>query len=398
MSDLWIEVNLDAVVHNYREVINRLSSGSRCLAVVKADGYGLGAVEMAKALEEEGCEAFAVTTVEEALTLRRNQVKGTILVLGPSSPEYWLEAVQEKIHLTLSELSHISHLNNICEEYYEEALVHLKLETGMGRTGFCEHMLEELAAALKQASHINVQGAYTHFARAAQRDHSYTRMQFAKYQDYLNKLTDLGISIPWKHVCNSAAFLDHPDYHLDFVRIGTLLIGHVPSPGFSGLLELKEPFAAKARIVHLRAVPKGTFVGYQSIYRAKNTTTLAVIPVGYADGFGVEPKLIPQGLVDLAKIIIKNTAALFGIYLGKESLILKGHTVGVAGKIGMQLTVLDIGNIDCELGDEVSVPLRRTLANPRIDRKYKKNGQIFRKREIQEGFLDINTESYLNIN
>lgn len=394
MADFWIEIDLDAVVHNYQEVVGRLSPGSRCMAVVKADGYGLGAVEVARALEEAGCEAFAVTTVDEALILRRNGIQGLILVLGPSSPASWIQALQENIQLTVSELGWISELEEICAENNREVEVHIKLETGMGRTGFGKEMLAQLAAALKEAPHLKVAGAYTHFARAAQRDRAYTRDQFEKFLACIQELEGLGISIPCKHVCNSAAFLDYPGYHLDFVRVGTLLVGHFPSPAFEGMLDLRDPWLAKTRIVHLRDVPRGTYVGYQSLYRSKKATKLAVIPVGYADGFGVEPRFVPQGIVDLGKIIVKNIASLFGVQLGREKLLLNGNTVRVAGKIGMQLTVLDVGNTDCALGDEVVVPLRRTLANPRIERFYRKNGKYFTKRIISEGFLGINTEYF----
>ena len=176
------------------------------------------------------------------------------------------------------------------------------------------------------------------------------------------------------------------------MRIGTLLIGHYPGQGFSGKLKLRDPWVAKSRIVHLRKVPKGTDVGYQSIYRTKAETQLAVIPVGYADGFGVEPHFTPQGWIDFLKIIIKNLAALFGIFVGQERVELKGRTVRVAGKIGMQLTVIDVGMQDCELGDEVGIPLRRTVANPRITRKYSQDGKKLSERILEEGISIAHTE------
>jgi alanine racemase len=246
---------------------------------------------------------------------------------------------------------------------------------------------------LQQSAHLSIVGAYTHFARGAQRDQAYTRSQYEKFQSYVGQLEEMGLSIPLKHVCNSAAFLDYPEYHLNMVRVGTLLGGHFPAPAFAGTLNLKDPWTAKAKIVHLQKAAQGTYVGYQSIYKCKRDTSLAVVPVGYADGFGLEPKLVPQGLADLAKIFIKNTAALLGLHLGREKILLRGQTVSTAGKIGMQLTVLDTGRLPVELGEEVVIPLRRTLANPRIPRIYKKNGKIYRKRVIEEGFLSINEES-----
>ncbi|AFM43486.1 alanine racemase [Desulfosporosinus acidiphilus SJ4] len=396
MTGTWIEVDLDAVVGNYREIIKQLRPGARCMAVVKADGYGLGAVEVARALEREGCEAFAVTKVEEGLVLREHGIKGIILVLGPTIKEEWEQAIKAELQLTLSEISWVDELNaasaRMEEEGFPQVKVHLKLETGMGRTGFWPAELEGLAKVLGRASHIEVVGAYTHFARAAQRDKRYTLEQYKRFQESLTCLRDLGISPLWQHVCNSAAFLDYPEWHHSFVRIGTLLVGHYPGEGFAGRINLRDPWTAKSRVVQLRKVPKGTFVGYQSIFRTKSETQLAVIPVGYADGFGVTPHFVPQGLIDFIKIVIKNFAALLGITLGQERVVLKGRSIRVAGKIGMQLTVLDIGNENCVLGDEVKIPLRRTLANPRIPRIYRQDEQILSKRVIKEGVLPLYTE------
>jgi len=387
MAETWIEVDLDAVVENYQEVIKLLQSESRCMAVVKADAYGLGAVEVARALERAGCEAFAVTRVEEGLILRERGIQGLILVLGPTTQEEWGKAIAAQLQLTLSELSSIAALNEVCSDLEDSTLVqvHLKVETGMGRTGFLFSELEALTFALQKAPHLQVTGVYTHFARAARKDKVYTLAQYEQFSSFTARLGELGIHPTWKHVCNSAAFLDYSEWHHDFVRIGTLLIGHYPGQAFKGKLQLKDPWVAKSRIVHLRKVPKGTYVGYQSIYRTKAETQLAVIPVGYADGFGIAPHFTPQGWIDFLKIVIKNFVALFGIFLGVERVDLKGRTVRIAGKIGMQLTVIDVGMEDCALGDEVGIPLRRTVANPRISRKYKQDGQMFSERVIEEG-------------
>ncbi|MHB1653192.1 MAG: alanine racemase [Desulfitobacteriaceae bacterium] len=392
MIRAWIDIDMDTVLANYREVLNLLQPGSRCMAVVKADGYGLGAVEMARALEAAGCEAFAVTHVEEGLILRRQGIKGLILVLGPSAPEDWAGALRASLQLTLADYRRLVELERVALELGLVAQVHLKLETGMGRTGFVRADLDRVAAFLREAPHIEAVGIYTHFARAGQRDHVYNRAQYEKFAVGLACLEALGVCPRWKHIGNSAVFLDHPEWHFDFVRVGTLLIGHLPGPGFVGRLNLRDPWSAKCQVMALRKVPAGTYVGYQSIYRVKRETQLAVIPIGYADGFGVEPRLIPQGGVDLIKIIIKNIALFFGVSLGQDKVTLRGRTIRIAGKIGMQLTVLDVGLEECSLGDEVSIPLRRASANPRLLRRYWAEGRIFAERRLEEGFLPLNPE------
>ncbi|HBV86699.1 MAG TPA: alanine racemase [Desulfosporosinus sp.] len=389
MAGTWIEIDLDSLISNYHEVVKHLHPESRCMAVVKADAYGLGAVQVALALERVGCEAFAVTKVEEGLVLRKHGIRGLILVLGPSTEEEWPKAIEAQLQLTISELSFIAKLNDVCSDLHKEVSVHLKLETGMGRTGFRLSELEDLSKSLNSAPQLKIMGVYTHFARAAQRDKQYTIEQYKQFRSLTVRLEELGIRPAWKHVCNSAAFLDYPEWHLDFVRIGTLLIGHYPGPGFTGKLALSDPWIAKSKIVHLRKVAKGTKVGYQSIYRTKSVTQLAVIPVGYADGLGIAPHFVPQGWFDFLKIIIKNFLALFGVFLSQERVELKGRTVRVAGKIGMQLTVLDVGMQDCALGDEVRIPLRRTVANPRIHRKYKQDGGILAERILEEGVSPV---------
>ncbi|NMA69516.1 MAG: alanine racemase [Desulfitobacterium sp.] len=392
MSDAWIDIDLDAIIHNYEEITAHLQSGSKVMAVVKADAYGLGAVEVARTLSQRGCEAFAVTTVEEGLILRHHGIKEMILVMGPVSLGNMEEAILEDLHLSISDFSMLKNCETVASRLGKKALIHLKLETGMGRTGFLEKEWEELATTLARGEYLEPVGVFTHLARAAQRDSSYTQKQYEKFQEGIEILREGGIHNLMQHICNSAAFLDYPQWHHDFVRIGTLLIGHFPSPAFKGKLNLKDPWTAKARILHVRQVPKGAYVGYQSIYRTKKDTSLAVIPVGYADGFGVQPHLVPQGLWDFIKIVIKNFLALCGIYLGQESVSIKGHKVKVAGKIGMQITVLDLGDLSVEPGEEVIIPLRRTQANPRILRRYWLNKRLIGNRIIKEGISQPDPE------
>jgi alanine racemase len=386
LSEAWIDIDLDAVVNNYHEIVRHLSLEAKVIAVVKADGYGLGAVQVARVLVEHGCKAFAVTTIDEGLNLRKQGIMALILVLGPVPASRMEEAIQAQLQLTLSDLDMLRNCERAASRLKKEVRIHLKIETGMGRMGFFKEDLESLSESLRNSPHIKPVGIYTHFARAAQRDKDYSKAQYEHFQGCVEKLESLGVSGLWRHVCNSAAFLDYPEWHLDFVRIGTLLMGHFPSSGFAGRLNLRDPWVAKARIVHLRWVPRGTFVGYQSIYRTKSETQLAVIPVGYSDGFGVEPRFIPQGFWDFIKILIKNLLALFGFYVGQEKVSLKGQTIRVAGKIGMQLTVLDIGKVPCQVGDEVVFPLRRTLANPRLMRHYWKDKRLISNRVVEEGF------------
>ncbi len=250
------------------------------MAVVKAVLWP-GCVEVGKTLQEEGCKLFAVTTVAEALILREQGITGEILVLGPSAKEDWEAAILQDIQLSVAQGEWVPALDHFAQEAGREAFIHLKLETGMGRTGFTGDKLRDLSEALKNASSITVMGAFTHLARGAQRDRRYTENQHVRF---------ITAIISWKNwctysaetYCNSA----QPWISRNIIMICKMELfwRHFPSPAFEGMLDLKDPWTAKAKITHLQKVPKGTNVGYQSLYKSKTTTNLAVVPVGYADG------------------------------------------------------------------------------------------------------------------
>jgi alanine racemase len=361
------------------------------MAVVKADAYGLGSEAVTLALAEQGCENFAVTTVAEGLALRELGITGDILLLGPTLPPEWPAALAANLILSVSGLEMLEQLAGMAG--HSPVRLHLEVETGMGRTG----LLPEQAAAawglLSQAPGLRAEGIYTHFARAAERDRAYTALQYRRYTEFVDAYRAAGGSDFVRHVCNSAAFLDYPEYHLDFVRLGTLLSGHYPAPDFRSKLPLSDPWQGKARILHIREADAGVSVGYGSAYRTRQKTRLAVIAAGYSHGFGASPLLRPQGLVDLAKIIVKNCAMLCGVELGGERVTYKGTQVRTAGRIGMQLSVIEIGSLPCQVGEEVDVPLRRTLTNFTVERCYTKNKQIVQKRTTMAGFQDICPEN-----
>ncbi|MCL1918804.1 MAG: alanine racemase [Peptococcaceae bacterium] len=387
----WVEVDMKAVRQNYDQVMVLKSPHARCMAVVKADGYGLGSEILAKTLAQAGCDAFAVTTVEQGVGLRRRGVDGLILVLGPALSHEWGDAVEHDLTLTVSRGAALEELEKFCAAHGRSVDIHLEIETGMGRTGFSLQDLREASAVLSELSHVKVAGVYTHFAQAMlKKGRAYTLRQFERFCEGVDFLKGSGISPGICHVCNSAAFLAFPEFHLDMVRIGTLLIGHLPAPHLGEYVKLTDPWSAKARVLQVKRVPSGTYVGYQSLYKTRGETQLAVIGLGYADGFNVEPKMAPQGWVDLAKIIVKNLCALLGISLrgSTEAASVEGRPVRVAGKVGMELTVLDVGLEACTVGQVVTVPLRRTVASARLERVYVEEGYRVLIRQVREHWED----------
>jgi alanine racemase len=376
-GDCWAEIDLDKIAHNYREAERRLAPGARIMAVLKADAYGLGAESAAAALAEAGCAAFAVTTVPEGRRLRQAGVQGEILVLGPARPPEWPAAAEADLALSAADLAHLRQLAQWATGHSPVRL-HLEVETGMGRTGLLPEQAAAARAVIREAPALRLEGIYTHFARGARRDIAYTERQYARYEDFLRAYRAAGGDVPARHVCNSSVFLERPAYHHEYVRLGTLLCGQwpftrpFPGPGFA----LRDPWQGKARIVHVWNAPAGVPVGYYSLYRTRRPARLAVIGAGSAHGLGVTPEFYPKNLLDLLKFTAKKAALLTGRRLGGEKILWQGQEVKIAGLIGMQLTVLDMGARGCQVGDEVLIPLRRLQTGYNVERCYTKGGRV----------------------
>jgi alanine racemase len=374
---------MDKVAHNYREAARLLAPGARIMAVVKADAYGLGAEQTAAALAEAGCEVFAVTAVAEGQRLRRFGIKGDILVLGPTQPPDWPAAAEADLALSAVGMSHLRQLAQWAADRSPVRL-HLEVETGMGRAGLLPEQAAAAWAVIRDTPALRPEGVYTHFARGAQRDHVYTARQYARYEEFLRAYRAAGGEVPARHVCNSSVFLERPAYHHEYVRLGTLLCGQwpfcrsFPSPGIC----LQDPWQGKARILHVWEAQAGVAVGYYSLYRTRRHTRLAVIGAGYAHGLGVTAEIYPKNLIDFLKITAKQAALLAGRRLGGEKPRWQDREVKIAGLIGMQLTVLDMGESDCQVGDEVCIPLRRVQTGYNVERFYTKNGCVVEIRTI----------------
>ncbi|MCL1791872.1 MAG: alanine racemase [Peptococcaceae bacterium] len=374
-SHAWIEIDLAAVRANFAQVAAYKKPEVRCMAVVKANGYGLGAEALSKTLARAGCDAFGVTTVAQGAALRRAGIRGLILVLGPSQQEEWQEAIEEDLTLSISEVGMLRDLNEYCTEFCRRSPldIHLEIETGLGRTGLFPEDLKAVLPLLRGLRSLKVTGIYTHFAQAEnKKGEKYTRQQFRQFSEAVAFLEENGIHPGLRHVCNSPALLAFPEFQLDMVRIGTLLIGQSPAPHLGGKLKLVDPWTAKARILQVKVVPAGKHIGYDGLYKTRANTQLAMIGLGYADGFSLEPRLVPKGLLDLIKIVVKNIILLCNLpwYAGSDNIFLGGHRVRVAGKVGMELTMLDVGQMPCDVGQEVIVPMRRASAGPRMQRIY----------------------------
>ena len=328
----WAYIDLDNAEHNFK-LIKSMTDKKVC-AVIKANGYGHGAVQLGKLYQDLGADFFAVSNVEEAIQLRNNQITLPILILGYTPIECAKVLVKYDIHQAVFSPEYANALVNKCKEEKLKVKVHLKFDTGMGRIGFAtdDKTLGELVKTLSTDA-LCVQGAFTHFAVAdeAQDGKDYTQAQAQKFDYAVKYLEQKGIKIPIKHCSNSAGIIDYKSYHFDMVRAGIVLYGLAPSDKVGGDIGLKKVMQLTSVISHIKTIEKGQSVSYGRTFTAIDTMKVATVPMGYADGFW------------------RTNGN------GKYSLKVNGKYATIIGRVCMDQLMLDVTNIDCKVGDEVFV-------------------------------------------
>ncbi|MEF3311982.1 alanine racemase [Paenibacillus sp. GYB004] len=328
--ETWAEVSLDAVARNTKLFRTRIAESCRLMAVVKANGYGHGAVETAKTALSAGAEALGVAILEEALELREAGLGCPILVLGSTPPAAIPLAVRHRIALTVYTEESVRAVISAAEKANGTAVVHLKLDTGMSRLGVTSKTdALRLARLALSSDRVRLEGVFTHFADADNPDPAYTERQFRTFLDWTGYLSGHGIDIPVKHCCNSAATVRYPDMHLNMVRVGVALYGLPPVAGAEDDYPLRQAMQLKTRITDVRRLPAGQSVGYGRTFTAGREMTVATIPIGYADGW--------------SRRLSNNGSALVG-----------NVRVPIVGRVCMDQTILDVSALsNAGIGDEV---------------------------------------------
>ncbi len=294
------EIDLDALRENYR-YLRRLAQerdrGVRFIAVVKAEAYGHGAPQCVSALLDEGCDFFAVSSVDEAVAVRqvcdRRQKNADILILGYTSPALTFQLVRYDIIQALLSEEYAQNLHEAAAAAGVTVRSHIAVDTGMNRVGIPVHSAEELLESaeaverMERLSHLRIEGMFTHFSRADEAEGGegdrFTDLQSRRYGELRSLLEQRGIYIPFHHACNSAATVRRSGDRMNGVRVGILLYGVCPSDAFD--LPLKPVLKLKTVISHLHSLLPGESVGYGGIYTADSLRTIATVPIGYADGF-----------------------------------------------------------------------------------------------------------------
>jgi len=369
----WVQIDLDAIMHNVGAVRALLRPETRLLAVVKADAYGLGAVDVARAVIDAGADMLGVTTVDEGLELRDKGIEAPILVFAPFLPG---EAGLAAGNNLTGTVENIDILRDVYAEGGIRGKIHIKLNTGMNRFGMDPGQVVDCLHLAQAVPGLEVEGIYTHLATTPATNKSFMERQFKVFCETTKALEEQGFDIPIKHVCNSAAVLDMPHMHLDMVRIGNLLYGQLPA-GSKAKISLKDPWTAHARILAVRKVLPGEAVGYGCDFKARKETTIGIIPVGFADGLDIAPQFKPKSIGDLSRMFIKTLLSYFGKRVGTPLATLNGKPLKLVGRIGMQVAAVDLSQSgEVKLGDTVQVFLRRTTASSRLPRVYLREGRL----------------------
>ena len=332
---VYAQIDLDAVRDNVISMKKHISNDTKILAVIKTDGYGHGAIPIAKELEEEECVfGYAVATSEEALDLRKNDINKPILILGYTFPGKYEELIKNRISMAVFREDSLDEISQVAAKVGEKALVHIKVDTGMGRIGV---MPDETGFSFAEKilcnEYLCLEGVFTHFAKADEQDKTFTYEQIEKYNYFVREIENkYNYNIPIKHTSNSAGIIDLKEANMDLVRAGIILYGLWPSDEVCReQLVLKPVLSLYSTVVFIKEVKPGATVSYGSTFVAKEHMRIATIPVGYGDGY-------PRSLS------------------GKGYVLINGKKAPILGRVCMDQFMVDVTHIEnVKMGDKVTL-------------------------------------------
>lgn len=332
-------INLNAIVHNVKEVKRVLKPSAGIMAVIKADAYGHGAVETARALDamdsegEAPVQAYGVAIVEEGISLRKAGIKKPILLLGFTADEQLDEVIDYGLTQTIYSLEKAEALNKRAVAKGKIVDIHIKIDTGMSRIGFkpCEES-RDIILKLAKLPGIRIAGIFSHLACADETDKTSTLLQYKRFTSFVGELENKGLSIAIKHISNSAAVIDMPELNMDMVRLGIATYGMYPSAEVNHeAVRLIPALEWKTHISFVKEIDKGCPVSYGAVFTADRKMRVATIPVGYADGY-------PRTLSNKGRVLIR------------------GKSARILGRICMDQFMVDVSEIpDAECGDIVTL-------------------------------------------
>jgi len=329
---IWAEIDLDALSHNIREIRRVTDARAGIMAVVKANGYGHGAVEVSRVVLENGATRLAVARSAEGVELRMAGIGAPVLVMGYTPVKMIREIAEYKLEQVVYGADYALELNDQAGRMGVKIPVHIKIDTGMGRLGVVAGTGSAVKEVKKMAAlpHLQTVGIFTHFASADSADKTYTKAQMESFLKLLESLRREGLEFSLKHCANSAAIIDLPETGLNLVRAGISQYGLYPSEEVDkGKLDLHPVMSLKTRVAQVKEVPPGFSVSYGCTYVTPKNTAIATLPVGYADGYS---RLLSS----------------------KGEVLVKGRRAPIVGRICMDQCMIDVGHIPgVTSGDEV---------------------------------------------
>ena len=324
-------IDLDAIAYNMTNIKSKVGKETGIIGIIKADAYGHGSVEISKVILENGADWLAVAVVDEGINLRKNGIAAPILLLG-YTPELRLEDVVNNGFIqTVYTYETAKKLSDVAVKLRKTAVIHIKIDTGMGRIGYRvnEASADEIVK-ISELPNIEVNGMFTHFSTADEKDKNYTLNQYKKFVQMDALLRERGLEIPIKHAANSAAIMDFDNMMFNMVRPGIILYGAYPSEEVDkDNLSIKPTMSVKTHVSYVKEVNEGDYISYGRKYQAVGKRIIATIPVGYADGF-------------------------IRAYSNGGKVLIKGEYAPIVGRICMDQFMVDVTDIkDVQVNDEV---------------------------------------------
>lgn len=371
------EINLDAAAYNFKSMKDNLTPGTRMIAVVKTDGYGHGAIPIARMVQEyDYIWGFAAATIEEALLLRKAGIEKPILILGFVFPDAYEELIRHDIRPAVFKLSMAKQLSEEAVRQGKTVHMHIKVDTGMSRIGFkdCEESAD-IVREISELPNVEIEGLFTHFARADEKDKTSAMDQFRRYQAFSRMLEDRKVEVKIHHCSNSAGIFDIQDANLDVVRAGVSIYGMYPSDEVNKFaVPITPVMSLKSHIVYVKEVDAGTAVSYGGTFVADHPMRIATVPVGYGDGY-------PRSLSNKGWVLIRGQQAKI---LGRVCMdqfmvdvthipdVREGDMVTLIGSDGgREITMEDLGELSGRFNYELACDIGK-----RVPRRFWKNGSV----------------------
>ena len=326
----WTEIDLGKLRRNLQLIRGDLPKNVQLMAVVKDEAYGHGALDVARVAVEEGAWGFGLSTLEEAMTLRDAGITAPLLLLGERQEAELEWCVAHDLTVCVNEIHNVRKLAKIATKFGKQIPVHVKIHTGMSRYGVRWDEALPLIEKIVAEKSLSLEGVMTHFSQSDETEKTFANLQFARFTEVLQALEQRKISVKLRHTCNSGGFLDLPHTHLDMVRVGILLYGIFPSLVCRKIPGIEPVMSVKAKIAAIQKLKPGEVVGYGMRYTAASERRIAILPIGYGDGF---PRLHNEGAA-----------------------LIHGRRAPILGSVAMDALMVDItDNPQAQMWDEAVI-------------------------------------------